>query len=195
MLMIMIVLMILILILVLILILILQRRLYPAGCGGMMVVVPGGFELPDHHGKDQADRQGHGEFEPVMDMELQLRQKIARRDADESPGGKSEGASKKDMAFLGVLACPEVKQDHTQRNDQRERGVHQMPQGTRPAAGGHQRADRQRVKGFVQENDQECAQPQEHPGAALRFRLDTGTQSDAVDEGMKRQPQRGADPG
>lgn len=89
--------MIMIVVMIMIVIVIEQRGLHPAGHGSMMVVVPGRFELPDHHGKDQAHRQSHGQFEPVMDMELQLRQKVARRNADESARRESEGTPEKNV--------------------------------------------------------------------------------------------------
>ena len=69
----------------------------------------------------------------------------------------------KNVTCLGVMACPQVKQDHAQGYHQGKRRVHQMPQGTRPAAGGHQRADRQRVKGLCRKMTRKVPNPRNTP--------------------------------
>jgi len=129
-----------------------------------------------------------------MVVELKFRQQIAHGDAQER--SRREGQSiGQHVAFAVNLPEPQVKEQGAGRNHQREEGVDHVTRRGRPAPDSHQRADRHRIEGLVQEDNEEGSDAGQ--GSCLttvRLGLDTGSQGNAGEDRMQRKSDSGTTP-
>ena len=74
-----------------------------------------------------------------------------------SESDEAEGAADEMIPIADVFRMKYQHFSRTQGDDQCVEGVDQVPRSGRPAAGGHQRADRQRIERLVQHDGQKGA--------------------------------------
>jgi len=148
----------------------------------------------DEHGHGQSRQQGDRQLEAVMGMELQLRQQVAAGNAQECSRAERQRTAEEDAVGIGKVIRAKIKQDGTRRTHQRKKRIQQVPGKPRTAAGRHQSRDRQRVERFVEDHHHGDAQSRQ-PGMAVGARRDGSRQRQTVEQRVKRQAERGADPG
>ena len=107
----------------------------------MVMIVTTVFEEATAPGDGEPDDEHCGHRHPVVGVEVQLRQKITGRDADEGSGAEGEGVDgeSNDVA-AGIVDAPDEEQ-HAERNDQGEETVDQEHAGPRKAFPSHEGDD------------------------------------------------------
>ena len=63
------------------------------GITSMMMIMAAVFEFPNHNRKKQTNSQSCGQFDAIMLVKLQFRQKINRGNTQECPCGKGQGVT------------------------------------------------------------------------------------------------------
>jgi len=107
-------------------------------------------ELRDAHRDCQPRHQRQRQLETVVLVELQFRQQVGARDAEERARAKRERASQPGRTRLRPRPGSEIEQQRPQRSDQGERQIDQVSSGPGRARRRHQGGDRQRAEGLVQ---------------------------------------------
>lgn len=67
----------------------------------VMVIVAGGFKLPDQDCEPQSRQQREGKFDAIMRVKLDLRQQIAGGDAEESARRERQRGPKENASVSG----------------------------------------------------------------------------------------------
>ncbi len=106
---------------------------------GMAVVLT--FDYPNGDGDGESGEEGGGENSPVVGVKMKFGQQVAHGDAHEGSGRESQSIGQH-VAFAVSLAESQVEDQHACWDHEGEENVDDVPRGSRPAAHGHERADR-----------------------------------------------------
>ena len=159
------------------------------------VVVRGGLEPAgapgDRHAQDQHARQG----QPVVVVELELRQQVRERDAEE--GARGEGQrERRHCKLVFASGDPQFEEPDPERHHHREADVREQDPRPPDAGGPHEHRDRHRIEGLVKRDPEEHPEAREHLAMAVRLRrLDARRKRDAREDRVHREPHHRAEPG
>ena len=160
--------------------------------GGVVVGVLAALEPPHGPRPAQPQREHDREGQPVVAVELQFGQQVARRDADEGARAEREGERQDLGATLGDA---EPHHRGSDRHDQGEEEVHEVGEAGRTPRRAHERRDRQAVERLVQQDHEESRQARDHAAMVVRRRREHGcAERDALEDAVQREADRRADP-
>lgn len=148
----------------------------------LMMVMAGRLELPNQNGQAKPGEQCTGELDAVMRVKLDFGEEIARCNAQETSGGKRQRCAEERTGLRSRLAKAEKKQEHSNRDGQREDAVDDMTGVLRPPVCRHQGADGHRVEWFVEQDDEERTEAFQDSFLAARFGLNTRRQRQPVQQ-------------
>lgn len=160
----------------------------------LQVIMSGCLELPNENGEAQTGKEGEGQFHPVVRVELDFREKVAGGNTKESARGERQGGAEDGAGLFRGSAKSQKKDPDPAGNREGEQSIHDVAGIPGVTARRHQGANRHRIEGLVQENDQERPQSPKQPGMAVGIGVDAGRQGQAVEQGMERHPGRRPDP-
>ncbi len=123
------------------------------------VAADGRLESLRPPGDGKAQQKGQAELDPVVAVELKLREQVAERDAQERARGEGQCATDQPRVLLGRSPGRGHEENRSQRHDQREEAVDDMTRRGRPPAHDHHRPQRHRVERLMEEDGEERPQP------------------------------------
>jgi hypothetical protein len=119
------------------------------------------FQQTDGISEEDASQKRRRQFEPVVSVELNLRQDVGQGDAKERACRKPQGASEEPIRMVRI-AQAEIKRDGSQRAEGGKESVDNMHRPRAHSFSHHDRRDRERVHRFVQRDGEHGAQSGKH---------------------------------
>ena len=138
----------------------------------------------------EAEGKGQRQPNPIVTVELEFGKEIARGDADEH--ARREGQRPRGDAGHVVTGRTNPEEPDSCGHQHREKNIGQHAEPHRSAAAAHQRRQRHRIEGLVQDDDQKRRQPCK--GTAMGDDDDAGPEGDALQEAVDAEPGKGSDP-
>ena len=153
----------------------------------------GGLEAGKGEGEGESHDEGSRESDSIMAMKLELRKEIAGGDAEEHAGGEGE-RPRRDDADIGRARAhgPRPEESDARGHQKGEEDVGQKPQPRSELSTAHERRERHRIEGLVQDDDQEGRKS----GERAAGRRDDHARSEryTLEEAVDAQAEERADP-